>query len=93
MVKVYIVYENILWPYKWAADFTLWNSLFGALKLTRNADPSIHSYSVYGTEFEARESFLLTGNSGFDKNVIIFGADMGSSVHIHNKKKDFLILS
>ena len=26
------------------------------------------------------------------KNVIIFGADMSSSVHIHNKSKDTLIL-
>ena len=93
MVKTYIVYETILWPYTWATDFTLRNSLFGALKLTKNADPSIQSYSVYGTEFEARESFLLSGNSGFGKNVIILGADMGSSVHIHNKKKDSLILS
>ena len=28
----------------------------------------------------------------FDKQVIIFGADMSSSVHIDNKKKDILIL-
>ena len=27
-----------------------------------------------------------------DKNVIIFGADTSSSVHIENKKKDILIL-
>ena len=30
--------------------------------------------------------------NGFDKNIIIFGADMNSSVHIDNKKKDILIL-
>ena len=29
---------------------------------------------------------------GFGKNVIIFGVDMGSSVHANNKKKDILIL-
>ena len=29
---------------------------------------------------------------GFDKNVIIFGADVSSSVHVDNKKKDILIL-
>ena len=27
-----------------------------------------------------------------EKNVIVFGADMSSSVHIDNKGKDFLIL-
>ena len=26
---------------------------------------------------------------GFGRNVIIFGADMSSSAHINNKKKDF----
>ena len=31
-------------------------------------------------------------DSGFGKNVIIFGTDMSSPVHIHNKKEDFLIL-
>ena len=30
--------------------------------------------------------------SGFGKNVIIFRADMSSSVYIDNKKKDILIL-
>ena len=29
---------------------------------------------------------------GFGKNVIIFEADMSSSVHVDNKKKDILIL-
>ena len=29
---------------------------------------------------------------GFGKNVILFGVDMNSSVHVDNKKKDILIL-
>ena len=29
---------------------------------------------------------------GFGQNVIIFGVDMSSSVHVDNKKKDILIL-
>ena len=29
---------------------------------------------------------------GFGKNAIVFGADMSSSVHFDNKKKDILIL-
>ena len=28
----------------------------------------------------------------FNKNAIIFGADMSSSLHIDNKKKDILVL-
>ena len=34
----------------------------------------------------------LSDGSKFGKNVIIFGADMSSSVHIDNKKKNILIL-
>ena len=31
--------------------------------------------------------------SGFGKNVIIFGADLSSSVHVGNMRKDVLILA
>ena len=34
----YIVYEINIWPYYAGADFALGNSLFGAVKLTKNAD-------------------------------------------------------
>ena len=36
--------------------------------------------------------FLLSDGIGFDKNVIIFGADMSSSVRFDNKKKNIFIL-
>ena len=29
---------------------------------------------------------------GFGQNVLIFGADMSTSIHIDNKKKDILVL-
>ena len=35
---------------------------------------------------------LMHAEAGFDKKVIMFGADMSSSAHIDNKKKDILIL-
>ena len=34
----------------------------------------------------------MSNNSGFSKDAIIFEADMSSSVHADNKKKDILIL-
>ena len=67
-------------------DFTLGNLLFGAFKLTKNADSDICFYSEYGVGFDARESFSLTDDSEFGKNAIIFGADVSSSLHIDNKK-------
>ena len=41
--------------------------------------------------FNFHSEFLFTDGS-FGKNVIIFGADMGSSMHIDNKGKDITIL-
>ena len=38
-----------------------------------------------------KEKFSLR-NGSFGRNVIIFGADMSSSVHVDNKIKDILIL-
>ena len=48
-------------------------------------------YSGYGIGFDRRGSFSFPGGR-FGQNVIIFGADMNSSIHIDNKKKDKLIL-
>ena len=82
-----------LWPFNVGRDFALGNSLFGAFKLNKNTtDFDKFKYSGYGIESDARRRFSLSNRSGFDKNVIIFGADMSSSVHTENKEKDILIL-
>ena len=52
----------------------LGNSLFGAVKLTTNADPDKYKYFSFGTGFDTSGSFLMSNGSGFDKNFIIFGA-------------------
>ena len=61
------------------------------MKLTKNYDPDKYVYGGYGTGFDSRSEFSLPDGS-VAKNVIIFGADMSSFVHIDNKKKDTLIL-
>ena len=71
-------------------DFTLGNCLFGSAKLTKNADPDKYKCSGYGVGFYSSSEFLLPDGS-FGKNVIIFGPDMNSSVHVNNKGKDVLI--
>ena len=38
-MSTYIVYEIHLWPFNVGADFTIGNSLLGAAKLIKNADP------------------------------------------------------
>ena len=41
-----------------------------------------------GIGFDRKSSFSFLGG-GFGQNVIIFGVDMSSSVHIDNKKRHF----
>ena len=47
--------------------FTLKNSLFGAVKLTKIDDADKCYYSGYGILFGIRRTFSLSSSSGFDK--------------------------
>ena len=58
--------------------------VFGDAKLAENAGPDKYMYSVCGIGFDLHSEFSLHGSS-VGKNVIIFGVDMSSSVHIDNK--------
>ena len=60
------------------------------LQLTKNADIEKYKYSAYGIGFDRRSSISFP-SGGFGQNVLIFGADMSSSIHIDNKKKDILV--
>ena len=72
-------------------DPTLKNCLFGAVTLTKNSDIEKYGYSGYWIGFARRSSFSFPGG-GSGQNLLIFGADMSSSAHINNKKKDILVL-
>ena len=86
VVSLYISYELNTWSRDLSTYFTLDNCLFGAVKLTKNADSDKYGCSSYGIGFNARLQFSLAdGTSG--KNVAIFGADKSSSVHVDNDKK------
>ena len=90
VVNIYIVYE-LRASSSHINDPTIKNCLFGAVTLTKNADIDKYKYSGYGIGFDRRGSFSFSGG-GFGQNVVIFGADMSSSIHIDNKGKDILIL-
>ena len=49
------------------------------------------SYSGYGIGFDFRSHFSIS-DFNWNKNVLIFGLDISSSVHIENTGKDILIL-
>ena len=59
--------------------------------MTKNVNIDKYEYSGYGIGFGRTSSFSFPGG-GFGQNVLIFGADMSSSAHINNKKKDILVL-
>ena len=63
------------------------NSLLGAFKLTKTADPDKWKYSGYVTGFDAHGSFSLSDGSRIGKNVTIFSTDMSPSVYIDNKRR------
>ena len=72
-------------------DFTLGNSLFGSVKLTKNTDPNKYVNTGYVTRFDLHSQFSLPDGS-MEKNVTTVGADMSPSVHFVNKGKVILIL-
>ena len=80
------MYELKSWLYYFDNGFTLRDILFEIVKFTKNADPDKYSYSGYCISFNACGTFSLL-NWSFGKKVLIFGADMSSSVHIDNKKR------
>ena len=89
--QFFIVYEWGTWSRDLNSDFTLKDSLFGDVKLAKNIDLDKYASSGYSIGFGLRPEFSLSDGS-VGKNVIIFGVDMSSSVHIGNKGKDILIL-
>ena len=72
-------------------NFTSGNSLFGSVKLAENADLGKCIYTGYGIGFDSRSGFFFTDGSYGKKNHFL-GADMSSSMHVHNKRKNILII-
>ena len=90
IVNIYIVYA-LKSTLNYDEDITLENCLFGAIKLTKNADISKCKDSVYDIGFDGKGAFSHP-SGGFGNNATIFGVEMNSSVHVDNKKTDILIL-
>ena len=70
VVNLFIFYELDRRSQDLNTDFTLKDCLFGAVKLTENADPDKYKYSGFGIGFDLHSEFILPdGNMG--KNLII----------------------
>ena len=65
--------------------------MFGAVSLSKNSDIDQYKYSGYSIALDIKGGFPF-GNRGFARNCIISRADMSSSLHANNKKKNILAL-
>ena len=89
VVNQYVVYE--ITNFRYNNNPILTNALFGAAKLTKNADIKKYKYSGYGIGFES-QIFCQYPSGRIGRDVIIFEVDMSSSTNTANKEKDILIL-
>ena len=61
VANLLISYELDTWSRDLSTEFTLGDCLFGAVKLTKNADCGKYGCSDYGTGSDARSQFSLNG--------------------------------
>ena len=86
VIIYFTIYELATWSRELNSDVNLKDCLFGGVKLAENAEQDKYVYSGYGIGFASRLIFCFP-NFHCSKNVIIFGVDMDSSIHISNKKR------
>ena len=97
-VNIYIVYRLNPISSTRNTDYTIQNALFGAMKITKNTDYSKNNYTGYGLCFDEGNALGHTIREGnFDhttnaRNVLIFGADMSSSVHASNRANHIYVM-
>ena len=91
VINIYIVYK--IKPIFRLSDYTVQNSLFGGVKITKNArDTSKHKYEGYGICFhEGGTCSKVNINNG--KNVLIFGVQESSLVHANNKANNIYVIA
>ena len=97
-INIYCVYK--LDPIASSRDttFTIQNTLFGAMQITKNADTSKYDYKGYSICFDERSQFGHTITEGGrvhtvnGRNVLIFGADMSFSVHKTNRANHIYVM-
>ena len=91
VINIYCVYQ--LDPISSTRDttFTIQNALFGAIKITKNADTSKYNYKGYGICFDEGGTFSKE-NIDNGRNVIIFGVHESSLVHANNKANNIYVM-
>ena len=98
VINIYVAYKLDPISSTRNTDYTIQNASFGAMKITKNTDSSKNNYTGYGLCFDEGGEFGHTVRQGnFDcttnaKNVIIFGIDMSSSIHVTNRTNNIYVM-
>ena len=99
VINIYCVYE--IQPIASSRDttFTMQNTLFGAMQITKNAtDNAKNNYKGYCICFDERNQFGHTitedgrAHTANCRNVLIFGVDMSFSVHATNRANNIYVM-
>ena len=99
VVNIYIIYKLDSLASTRDKSFTIQNALFGAIQITKNStDNDKNNYKGYGICFDERSEFGHTitkdrhAHTTDTRNVLIFGADMSSSVHATNRANHIYLM-
>ena len=98
VINIYCVYKLDPIASNRDTTFTIQNSLFGAMQITKNADTSKHDYKGSGICFDEGDQFghtITEGGSAHTtnaRNVLIFGADMSFSAHANNRANNIYVM-
>ena len=98
-INIYCGYELDSIASSRDTSFTIQNTLFGAMQITKNAtDSDKNNYKGYGICFDERSQFghAITENgvtyTSNGRNVLIFGAVMSFSAHATNKPNHIYLM-
>ena len=98
VINIYIVYKLDPISSTRNTNHTIQNALFGAMKITKNADYSKNIYTGYGLCFDEGGEFGHTVKQGnFNhttnaRNVTIFGVDRSSSTYDTTKANNIYVM-
>ena len=98
-INMYCVYKLDSIASSRDTTFTIQNALFGAMQITKNAtDTSKYYYKGYGICFDEGGTFShrITEDgrvhTTMDRNAIILGVDMSSSIHATNRANHIYVM-
>ena len=98
VINICCVYESDPIDFSRNNEFTIQNTLFGAIEITKNANTLKYKYKGYGICFDESEEFTHVRKEGnfnhttLARNIIIFGADMSFSKHVNNKANNIHVM-